>query len=181
MLSMIRTGVAEQLRASERTKHCVSVSRPVGIPMNCEGAEKGTVIGRITHKTTARLLFREARFLRGGDDSSTGGNAAYRAFKTLKPGEVREVDTTFCELERLADPIIIGCPELMEWGFYLEPDLDGSGLGYVQFAYLGIALPLCGTRVGTKVNVIRAALLSGPDYVSVPVEALRQDIEGYRR
>jgi len=174
-LSMIRTSVAEQLRVNPRTNDSISESVAVGVPMNCEGAEKGKVIGRITRKTQMKITFVEPASLRGHRPQV--GNIAYTDRGDRRPVGVREETATFCELDRLADGIIIGCPELAAWGFFLVPDLDQSGLGYVQFTNLGITLPLAGTRADNRVNVIHPVLLAGPDYVTIKVEAMRQDAE----
>ena len=178
-MSMMRTSIADDLRAHQETRHCVSEARALSTPMNCEGAEKDKVIGKITRSTVARLLFKEARHISGAhvDNAKQPGNQALKALHDARPVKVREVDVAFCELEKLSDPIIIGCPELLEWGFYLEPDLDTDGLGWVQLAQLGIALPILGSATDTKVNVIDPVLLAGPDYVSVPVKALRSEAE----
>ena len=174
-LSMIRTSVAEQLRKCPRTNDSIGESLAVGVPMNCEGAEKGKVIGRITRKTQMKLVFVEPAALRGHRPQV--GNISYADRGDRRPVGVREETATFCELDKLADGIIVGCPELAAWGFFLVPDLDQSGLGYVQFTNLGITLPLVGTRAESRVNVIHPVLLAGPDYVTIKVEALRQDAE----
>ena len=64
---------------------------------------------------------------------------------------------------------------------FLEPDSDGSsGIGWVQFVNLGLKLPLMGSRVGAKVNVIHPALMAGPDFHVVPVHVLRAEAEQLR-
>ena len=52
-----------------------------------------------------------------------------------------------------------------------------AGVGWVQLAQRGVALPILGSATGARVNVIDPVLLAGPDYVSVPVKALRGDAE----
>ena len=87
----------------------------------------------------------------------------------------------FHALEKLSDPIILGMPELRKFGLYLEPDMDQSGLGWVQFAILGVKLPLIGTKLETKINVVHPALMAGPDFQAVPVELLADVARDFAR
>ena len=88
----------------------------------------------------------------------------------------REVNVKFCEMDNLSDPIIIGCPELQAWGFMMEPRTD-TGLSWVQFTTLNIALPLVAARAGQHIQVLHPLLIAGPDAVEVPVVAVRRVVQ----
>ena len=155
---------------------CVGHPVPLNVPINCEGAEKDRSIGRIERKTKIRFTFQEPRRVYGATHQD--GNAAWRGMQEERPARQREVEIVFCELDRLADPIIIGCPDLHQWGMFLEPIEDPRSVGWVQFTqWGGLSLPLAGARRGNKINVIHPVLLTGPDYVTVKVQALRQEVQ----
>ena len=107
----------------------------------------------------------------------TEGNEERRSYTTKVPPQSAQVTVGFYELDRLSDPLIIGFPDLKAWGFYMEPDLDSSGLGWVQFSKFNLKLPLCGSRSANKVNVIHPCLLAGPDFIPVTVRGVRWEME----
>ena len=176
MLSMIRETVADQLRKHEKTKGFISQQVPLRVPLNCEGAEKDRVIGRITAQTTVTMLFAEPEIVDPDGRDSSKGNDEYRKWRS-RGSQTAETKVTFHELAQLADPIIIGLPELQRLGLVLEP-IGVDGVGWVQFAGLGIRLPLLGTKVGAKINVIHPMLFtSDEDFATVEVVGWRADIE----
>ena len=164
------------MRAREDTKEFISESEPISTPLNCEGAEKGRVVGRITRRSLLKLIIKELRVVEGATTEANLRNAERLAIKMRKDCQSAEVTVPFYELDRLSDPIIIGCPELKAWGFFLEPDLDDAGLGYVQFSKFGISIPLQGSRSDMHINVIHPALMAGPDFTPVEVRGVREEI-----
>ena len=58
----------------------------------------------------------------------------------------------------------------------MEPQTE-SGLSWVQFTTLNIALPLVAARAGQHIQVLHPLLVAGPDAVEVPVVGVRRIVQ----
>ena len=89
-------------------------------PLRVEGVEKGRKVGRISHVRRFRLTF-------------TG----------REPGQNRKTSCTVpveaCELDTLSERVIIGMPELSEWGLHLD-GLDNEDRPVVLLERLGLQI-----------------------------------------
>ena len=170
--SMIRSRVAQQLRENENTRAAFLRREELNKPLNCEGAEKGRVIGCITHRSWFRVKF----------DINEPEVSCEKAFyqdlqkcRDKKPKFI-ELEVPFHELESLNDPIIIGLPQCQNWGLTLEPP-DEFGRKWVQFGQLGTRHAVIGTQK-SKITIVRPGYVHGPGLTTFDVEAPLDWIDG---
>ena len=154
--------------------------QPLSKPMNCEGAQKATVIGVVEWTMMARVGFAPPRVQTTPSANSEGRSPALQECRRREPSE-KYLDAKFYLMENLSDPVILGRPELQELGLYLEP-ADDDGRLWVQFSAYGTRLPVIQPKLDGARRVFRVdqpVVLQGPDLQDVPVVISEQDYEFY--
>ena len=173
--SLIREDVANFFITSDLTKNHCSALTPLPKPLNCEGAEKGRVIGTITWYLLVRFSFDDVE----AEESNEAAVVFSPALKDLRlKGRNEPSFVAKCYvMKNLSDPVILGVPELGALGVYLEPP-DDHGRKWIQFTTKGLRLPLLSPqrRNSPMVTELRR-LVSGPEFVQVPVSLQLDDYE----
>ena len=174
--SMIRSRVAEQFHNNADTKEAMGERSVLNTPFNCEGAEKGRVVGKVTHKDEVTLGFPTPDLQKTGLDTEAFSPAARKLRSELKQ-EQKDV-VWFYELGELSDPLIIGRPDLTRWGFYMEPE-DQNGRLWIQFTALNLRLPVLRKPPGQAggIRVAHPVELEGPDAQAVEVSIDRAALQ----
>ena len=174
--SLVRDDVAAELGLDERTQNHCSKAVPIGKALNCEGAEKGRVIGRIEWSMLIRFIF-ESLPTDKTPDASTVRSPALQDLRVVRADKIAKFVAKCYVMPKLSDPIILGIPELRALGIYLEPP-DASGRKWVQFTTLGVRLPLLDPkqRISPLMTDDRK-LVSGPEFRPVTVSLSRADYQ----
>ena len=89
-------------------------------PLRVEGVEKGRKVGRISHVRRFHLTFTGRELGRNRSTSCT-------------------VPVEACELDLLSERVIVGMPELSEWGLHLD-GLDNEDRPVVLLERLGLQI-----------------------------------------
>ena len=85
------------------------------------------------------------------------------------PAKTCEVALEFAELQGASDPVLIGFPQLLQWGVRFEEDADGNP--WVELTKLGVTLlaerrghvsASLGLTPSVSVNVVGPAILNIP-------------------
>ena len=165
--SLIRTDFANMLLKSMETKDSCLPPTPLGRPLNCEGAEKGRVIGRIDTYIVVRITFQEPEEAEEPEASGSGGNAAFRDLRSKRWGRGKHsVDIKFYMMDNLSDPMILGYPELSTLGCYAEPP-DMNGRRWIQLTQAGpgLRLPILAPerRSTANITMVRNVHIEGPN------------------
>ena len=138
--------VAKMLREDDpKTKEACMDPQPLSTPMNCEGAQKHTVIGTVEWTMMVRIGVEEPERAKTKSAKSQPGSAGLSGYRARVP-YYKFLDAKFFLMENLSDPIILGRPELQRLGLYLEPEAEDGRL-WVQFSALNLRLPLPSRRV----------------------------------
>ena len=157
--SMISSEAAQAL--SEDPESAPAMSEPMALkqPLNCEGAEKGRVIGRVEWAIKMRINFDPPETPETHDDP----DPAHRLGKLRAGPRAGSVLGQFYMVDNLSDGLILGLPEMSQLGAYVEP-MDDSGRYWVQFTSLGgLRLPLISSRrSGAKVKLVDLIEADGP-------------------
>jgi len=117
--SLIKTRFATDLRRSVKTRDSLVLRAKADRPVSCIGICQGMESPVLEHVTRINLSFDEVSDGRG------------------KPRRVStEVD--FAELEGASDMLLLGFPQIAEWGLNITRDDDGHV--WVEFSKLGVTL-----------------------------------------
>jgi len=117
--SLIKTRFASDLRRSPKTRDSVVLRAKADRPVSCIGICQGMESPVLEHVTRLNLSFDEVSDGRG------------------KPRRVStEVD--FAELEGASDMLLLGFPQIAEWGLNITRDDDGHV--WVEFTKLGVTV-----------------------------------------
>ena len=140
---------------------------PLGRPLNCEGAEKGRVIGRIDTTVVIRLVFEEPEVSEQPAPRDAAGNAAFRDLRRNKWGRgCHAVDIKFYMMDNLSDPMIMGYPEMSTLGCFVEPP-DETGRRWMQLSQAGpgLRLPILmpEQKKSPQLMVVRSLQITGPN------------------
>ena len=135
---MIDTKSAHWLARNAETKDACSKLMPLQTPLNCEGAEKGRVIGKVEWWMTVKLTFSEPA---GTDQKVVDTKNQYLADLRRRGPSRGAILGKFYLMDALADPMILGYPEMCSLGCWMEPPGD-DGRRWVQFTSMGIRVPI---------------------------------------
>ena len=153
--------------------------QPLSQPMNCEGAQKATVIGVVEWTMMVRLGVVEPEV---AETPSALTEAKSPALREHRAGQQKEkhLDAKFFLMENLSDPIILGRPELQALGLFLEQVGDDGRL-WVQFTALNARLPVImpGNGKPRVFKVDEPKVLRGPDVQEIPIVMSESDYRYY--
>ena len=165
--SLIRTSFAKTLLERDETRVACHPPQPLGRPLNCEGAEKGRVIGRIDHSVVIRLILEEPEEAEVPQATEEVRSAPLADLRRSKWGRgCHAVDVKFYMMDNLSDPMILGYPELSALGCFVEPP-DDTGRRWLQFAHAGSGLrvPVLAPerKPTTSLTLVRSIHITGPN------------------
>ena len=173
--SLIRTDVAHYLQEHCSPAESVSLPQPLSKPLNCEGAEKGRIIGQIQWYMMIKFDFEEVALVE--QSGSSAHSPALRDLREQSSGSKVSFVVKCYVMDNLSDPIILGIPELLELGAYLEPP-DETGRKWIQFTTKRLRLPLLDPKKRrTPMQTETRRLVVGPELYQVAVTLGRSDFE----
>ena len=169
--SMMDKEVARMLREDDPgTKEACMDPQPLSTPMNCEGAQKHTVIGTVEWTMMVRIGVEEPKDAKTPAQKSQPVSPGLTGHRSNIPYH-KYLDAKFFLMENLSDPIILGRPELQSLGLYLEQVPDEQGNLWVHFSAFNQRLPII-MPGGKRTNIIRVdepRMVQGPDVQEIPV------------
>ena len=163
--------VAKMLREEDpQTKEACMDPQPLSSPMNCEGAQKHTVIGTVEWTMMVRLGIEEPAHAKTKAEKSQPVSPALSGRRSWIPYH-KYLDAKFFLMENLSDPIILGRPELQSLGLFLEQVPDDQGRLWVQFSAFNQRLPIIMPTDGRPrvVKIDEPRVVHGPDVQEIPV------------
>ena len=178
--SMMDANVAKMFQRDEQTREACLDPQPLSKPMNCEGAEKGTVIGVVSWTMMVKLGLCVPEVQKTPEADSAAKSPALQEHRARQPNS-HSMDAKFYLMENLSDPIILGRPELADMGLYLEPR-DDNGRLWVQFIHRNVRLPVIQPSRDGKRKLFRVdepKILQGPDLQDIPVVISESDYRYY--
>ena len=158
----------------------MAMADPVALkrPLNCEGAEKGRVIGRVEWAVSMRVHF----------DPPEQPQDLHAPDPDTRLGELRAAPSSasvlgqFYIIDNLSDGLILGLPEMSLLGAYVEPP-DAEGRHWVQFtahAGGGLRLPLIQPqRKRTAVKLVDIVEADGPALLQVRSVLTREEYDSH--
>ena len=172
--SMIRTSVAQKFLEDPATKGACSDPIPLSEPVNCEGAEKGRIIGRVEWCINIRITFDVPNDL--DEDADAIENEEIKELRRRRPKE-NSIVGKFFMMDDLTDPIMIGFPEMAQLGCFLEPVRD-DGQMWIQLTQLGnVRLPILGKKLREGVQLKGKTSVRGPAVYRVQAVMTREECE----
>ena len=160
---MIRTSVAQKFLDDPATKGACSDPTPLPEPVNCEGAEKGRIIGKVEWCINIRITFDVPND--PDDDADAVGSEEIRELRRRRPKE-NSIVGKFYMMDDLTDPIMIGFPEMSQLGCFLELTQLNN-----------VRLPILGKKLREGVQLSGKTSVRGPAVYRVQAVMTREECE----
>ena len=169
---MIRTDVAQKLLSDPATRGACSDPIPLPEAVNCEGAEKGRVIGRVEWCINIRLVFETPNA--PDHDVDAVISEEIKELRRRRPKDT-SILVKFFMMDGLTDPLMLGLPEMSKLGCFVEPIQDGQL--WVQFTQMGLRLPVLGRKLREGVQLSGKTTVRGPAVYRVKATMTREECD----